>query len=406
MPKTSAGQETDSNQPSLFDEPGQSNAEDPQPNNGSSDGPPRANPDIAGQNQNQQTEGSMPGAVHPRSTGNPTGTDAAGTQTAVELVESEPPRETPPIGELTHSSLQSGTDGLDGNPAIGAAEDHPDTSNAVVNGYAPHAGDQSVRVPVTEATGSRTDALREPEEADRSALEAQNGEPQNDGREESGGGDESGRVGALDEDSATEASSGATDSTISPDPAAVATTADSLEGSGTNQPAGPDQHGTVPSNGTTIGPGADPKKGAPYTRLSDKIHEKVSQTKIAPGTRTAKFLFIDSPYDLRILDHVRLEQLAVREMSRSKHTLGVAITYREGNPHFRYHYSVLGMNQNGLPDFPDFARTLETLRAKEISTDPITGWKYPRTWEEAQVRSEREIRQVEERRRVNIEGYL
>jgi hypothetical protein len=152
--------------------------------------------------------------------------------------------------------------------------------------------------------------------------------------------------------------------------------------------------------------GAPQKSEDPYTRLSDKIHEKVSQTKIAPGTRTAKFLFIDSPYDLRILDHVRLEQLAVREMSRSKHTLGVAITYREGNPHFRYHYSVLGMNQNGLPDFPDFARTLETLRAKEISTDPITGWKYPRTWEEAQVRSEREIRQVEERRRVNIEGYL
>jgi hypothetical protein len=144
----------------------------------------------------------------------------------------------------------------------------------------------------------------------------------------------------------------------------------------------------------------------PYARLTDKIHKKVSQTKIALGTRTAKFLWIDSPYDLRMLDHERLQQLAVREMSRSRHTLGVAITYREGNPHFRHHYSVLGiLNQNGLPDFPDFARTLEALREKEISTDPITGWKYPRTWEEAQVRSEREIRLVEELRRVNIEGY-
>jgi hypothetical protein len=45
------------------------------------------------------------------------------------------------------------------------------------------------------------------------------------------------------------------------------------------------------------------------------------------------------------------------------------------------------------------------LREKEITTDPITGWKYPRTWEEAQVRSEREILQLEELRRVNIEGY-
>jgi hypothetical protein len=34
-----------------------------------------------------------------------------------------------------------------------------------------------------------------------------------------------------------------------------------------------------------------------------------------------------------------------------------------------------------------------------------TGWKYPRSWEEAQVRSEREILQVEDLRRVNIEGH-
>jgi hypothetical protein len=100
------------------------------------------------------------------------------------------------------------------------------------------------------------------------------------------------------------------------------------------------------------------------------------------------------------------ETLAVQEMSRSRHTLGVAITHREGNPHFRHHYSVLSvLNRNGLSDFPGFALTLEALREKEITTDPITGWRYQRTWEEAQMRSEREIRQLEELRRVNIEGY-
>jgi hypothetical protein len=152
---------------------------------------------------------------------------------------------------------------------------------------------------------------------------------------------------------------------------------------------------------------APPRKAEdPYERLTDKIHDKVSQTKIAPGTRTAKFLWIESPYDLRTLDHGVLQQLAVMEMSRSTHTLGVAITHREGNPHFRHCYSVLGvLNRNGLPDFPDFAATLETLRDKEINTDPITGWRYQRTWEEAQVRSEREIRQLEELRKINIEGY-
>lgn len=144
----------------------------------------------------------------------------------------------------------------------------------------------------------------------------------------------------------------------------------------------------------------------PYARLTGKIHDKVSQTKIAPGTRTAKFLWIDSPYDLRTLDHDVLQRLAVKEMSRSTHTLGVAITHREGNPHFRHHYSVLGvLNRNGLPGFPDFAATLEALREKEISTDPITGLRYERTWEAAQMRSEREIRQLEELRRINIEGY-
>jgi hypothetical protein len=144
----------------------------------------------------------------------------------------------------------------------------------------------------------------------------------------------------------------------------------------------------------------------PYARLTDRIHDKVSQTKIALGTRTAKFLWIDSPYDLRTLDHQVLQRLAIKEMSRSTHTLGVAITYREGNPHFRHHYSVLGvLNRNGLPDFPDFATTLGALREKEISTDPITGWRFQRTWEEAQMRSEREIRQLEELRSVNIKGY-
>ena len=89
---------------------------------------------------------------------------------------------------------------------------------------------------------------------------------------------------------------------------------------------------------------ASPRKAEdPYDRLTDKIHDKVSQTKIAPGTRTAKFLWIESPYDLRMLDHRVLQRSAVKEMSRSTHTLGVAITHREGNPHFRHHYSVFGV---------------------------------------------------------------
>jgi hypothetical protein len=145
----------------------------------------------------------------------------------------------------------------------------------------------------------------------------------------------------------------------------------------------------------------------PYARLVSKIHDKVSQTKIPPGTGTAKFLWIDSPYDLRMFDRELLQQQAVREMGRSTHTLGVAITHREGNAHFRHHYSVLGvLNQNGFPEFPEFAQTLEALREKEVTTDPITGWKYQRTWAEANQRSEREIKELERLRKINIEGYV
>ncbi len=144
----------------------------------------------------------------------------------------------------------------------------------------------------------------------------------------------------------------------------------------------------------------------PYARLVGKIHDKVSQTKIPAGTGTAKFLCVDSSYDLRMLDSELLRQQAIREMSRSKHTLGVLVTHREGNPHFRHYYSMLGfLNQNGLSDFSDFARTLDALKEKETTTDPVTGWKYQRTWEEASERSQREITELEQLRKVNIKGY-
>jgi len=79
------------------------------------------------------------------------------------------------------------------------------------------------------------------------------------------------------------------------------------------------------------------------------------------------------------------------------------ITYRDGNPHFRHNYSLFGIfNRNGIPDFPKFIASLDVLRQNEISIDPITGWKYHRTWEEAAARSEREIAELERLRRPNI----
>jgi len=143
--------------------------------------------------------------------------------------------------------------------------------------------------------------------------------------------------------------------------------------------------------------------GDPYARLSAKIKRKVSQTKISTADKTAKFLWIDSPYDLRSFDHDALQKDAVEAMRSSRHTLGVMITYRDGNPHFRHNCSLFGIfNRNGIPDFPKFIASLDVLRQNEISIDPITGWKYHRTWEEAAARSERETAELERLRRPNI----
>jgi len=144
----------------------------------------------------------------------------------------------------------------------------------------------------------------------------------------------------------------------------------------------------------------------PYARLCGKIKQKVSQTKTASPDKTGKFIWIDSPYDLRAFDHAKLQADAVEAMRSSRHTLGVAITRREGSPHFRHHYAVLVlMNVNGIPDFPLFAASLDRLRKTESITDPITGWRYHRGWEEAAKRSDRELRELEALRKPNIEPH-
>ena len=81
----------------------------------------------------------------------------------------------------------------------------------------------------------------------------------------------------------------------------------------------------------------------PYTRLRDKLKSKVAQTKTSVMEKTAKFVWIDSPYDPRTLDHNRLRDEAIEAMRRSSHTLGAVYTHREGTPHFRHQYSLFGI---------------------------------------------------------------
>jgi len=257
MPKTCPAQ------PGLFDSFGPSPAEPPQARDGSSIRPTDTNSGVAEPNANPQMEDPTPEAAPPVPTQSPAAMDAGSAQTVVNLVESEAPRQTPPIEELTRSKVQSEIDGHAGISTFGASPDHSDAPAAVVSGYALHAGDQTGRVPVTEATGCGTDASREPEEADQPAHEAQNG----DDRDESGGGDESGQTGALDEDGATEASLSGTAPMVSPEPAAVTAAPNSPEASGTNQPADPHQPAEAPSNGTTISSSAGPKKGSPPKKM-------------------------------------------------------------------------------------------------------------------------------------------
>jgi hypothetical protein len=124
-----------------------------------------------------------------------------------------------------------------------------------------------------------------------------------------------------------------------------------------------------------------------YDRLTKKLKKKLNQTKIKPGTY-GKLVLIEVPFDLRLADGAKLDQAIAEAAKHSQNTLGVVLANREGNPHYRYHYSLhTSLNATAFAHKPELFSLFRRFRLSDTLTDPVTGFPYQRTWEEALSRA-------------------
>ena len=121
----------------------------------------------------------------------------------------------------------------------------------------------------------------------------------------------------------------------------------------------------------------------PYGRLTKKLKKKLKQTKTT-DEHFGKLVFLEVPFDLRAVDSDKLKK-AVRDAALNSRTaLGIVLAHREPNPQIRHSYSQVGtFNRTALDVKPEVAELLDRLAQGEVSTDPIIGLPYRRTWSEA-----------------------
>jgi hypothetical protein len=120
-----------------------------------------------------------------------------------------------------------------------------------------------------------------------------------------------------------------------------------------------------------------------YGRLSNKLRKKLNQTKVGTGGY-GKLVFIEVPSDLRSADKAKLKGAIDEAVKHSTTTLGVVLAHREGNPHYRHHYSLLAsLNTTAFVLKPELLSIFDRFRSSVVRTDPITGLPYQSSWEEA-----------------------
>jgi hypothetical protein len=120
-----------------------------------------------------------------------------------------------------------------------------------------------------------------------------------------------------------------------------------------------------------------------YGRLSTKLKKKLRQTKTT-AEHFGKIVFVEVPFDLRIVDSDKLQK-AVRDAALNSRTaLGIVLAHREPNPQIRHSYSQSStFNRTAVGMRPEVAELLDRLGSGEVSIDPIVGLPYRRTWNEA-----------------------
>ena len=121
----------------------------------------------------------------------------------------------------------------------------------------------------------------------------------------------------------------------------------------------------------------------PYKRLRQRINDKVKQTKLSEKY-FGKLIFIECPFDLRGADHERIQRIAEAELRQSSNTIGIFLCKREGNPHYRHHYSMIGhLNNSAARALPCLGPVIERFQVFDTKLDPITGEPYVLTRTEA-----------------------
>lgn len=129
-----------------------------------------------------------------------------------------------------------------------------------------------------------------------------------------------------------------------------------------------------------------------YDRLATKLRKKLKQTKVG-ATDYGKLIFIEVPFDLRLADGAKISQAIAKAVGHSRSTVGVVLANREANPHYRHHYSLHGsLSSIAFALKPELTSLFDRFRFGDTRTDPITGFPYQNSWQEALSRVEAEPR--------------
>lgn len=135
---------------------------------------------------------------------------------------------------------------------------------------------------------------------------------------------------------------------------------------------------------------AEPKDETdPYARLETKLRKKLKQTKITEE-HFGKIVIVDFPFDLRTVNEKCLAEAIRSAALRSRNALSIFLANRESTPQMRESYSYSARcNAAAAAIRPDVIEFLNRFMGQELSTDPILGLPYQRTWNEAQVHARR-----------------
>jgi hypothetical protein len=121
----------------------------------------------------------------------------------------------------------------------------------------------------------------------------------------------------------------------------------------------------------------------PYARIQNKVKKKRHQTKAEGGTY-GRIIFLESQWDVDLLDTDRLRPIIDHELDGSRNTITVVIAQRCASVHYRRWYKFV-VSKVGTFYATDgsLLAFLERMICYDRDFDPILNQRYLRTWTQA-----------------------